>query len=132
MAQNIVKYEFYEISATCRITCSQSCWFDADSSDVNCYSHIFSGKLQDYLQLVIERIKDKIIRYLPQLQDVTLHVSCFDKDNTNHCRLETIIATLHSLSGCTKEDYFTKSLVVHVYYQDKMIASLIISFQNYV
>ena len=84
-----------------------------------------------YIMRFIEILKERVIRYLPDLNEVKLIISVFNKDNIIH---RLLIDAYYLLSNILTKHFkninFYKSIFTTIKYKDKVVFAGHINIQN--
>jgi hypothetical protein len=75
----------------------------------------------NYIRSFIDHIKHNIIRKLPNLNSVQIQLNIFDKDNILHRFIIVISNIIQDLLKYKKKINFSKSIIVSIEYENKLI-----------
>lgn len=78
--------------------------------------------IENYIKNFAECIKEKVIRYLPNLDKIEIKYGIFDKNNLFHIIVISVIELMEKIlkKKIKKEDYY-KSIFVEIKYQEKIV-----------
>jgi len=87
--------------------------------------------IESYIQGFVEHIKEKVIRYLPNLQEIQITYGVFDKNNWLHrFTISTIKLLAKILNQKIKKENYYKSIFIEIKYQGKQAFFGALSFDG--
>lgn len=121
MQQNkqLIYYETFDCKVNLRYTNFLQSPEVIKLEDVICENDFCYGS-DEYIKRFIESIKDKVIKYLPNLNNVQIILGIFDKDNLIHQIMVTIITMMSKIlkKEISKINHY-KSIIVVIKYEGK-------------
>ena len=103
-----------------------------DISDIkNCKIEIdYCYGTDQYINAYIEDLKDNVIRNLPELNNVNIHLLIFDKQNIFHQIIVKISNMALDILKINKKIKFEKSIMVCIEYKNKIMYMGSLNFEG--
>jgi hypothetical protein len=85
---------------------------------------------EQYIKSFIDSLKDKVIKYLPQLNKVNFILAIFDKNNVMHRFIIATSEILRKMLGIERKINYYKSIFVIIEYDNKIVFTGNLNFEG--
>lgn len=109
---------FYIEELGCKLYASPGIWdYSVAKIENPIQKKYYFRTADEYFNHIIDRIKDDILKNIPDLRLVTIHIHAFDQTNTMHKLIITVANMLQDMMNMRKKITLSKLACIVVTYQ---------------